>query len=429
MPQPLHRRSFLFRAASGGLALGALRAPAFAARRGANEKVLVAVMGTNGRGSDLARGFARQEGCEVAVISDVDERAAAKGVAEAAKVQGTSPRIERDFRKALDDGSIDALVIAAPDHWHAPAGILACAAGKHVYVEKPCSHNAREGEILVEAARKHRRAVQMGNQRRSWPKIMEAIERVKSGVVGRVYYSRGWYSNTRPSIGHGKRMDAPAWLDFDLWQGPAPRRPFADNIVHYNWHWFWNWGTGEIGNNGVHAIDLCRWGLGVDYPIRVSSGGGKYRHEDDQETPDTHVVTFDFDGRRSITWEGLSSSPHGLEGEGFGVSFHGEAGTVLLSSAGYRLLDLKDKVIEDVSGSGSDDGHIANFLAAAGEKGRLNSEIEEGHKSTLLCHLGNIAHRTRRALLLDGKNGRILGDPEAAALWGREYAKDWEVKA
>ncbi len=193
--------------------------------------------------------------------------------------------------------AVDALVIATCNHWHAPAAILACAAGKHVYVEKPCSHNPREGEMMVAAARKHRRLVQMGNQRRSMPAAIEAIAQLRSGVIGRVYYAQSWYLNTRPSIGAGKSAPVPEGLDYDLWQGPVPRRPFKSNYLHYNWHWFWHWGNGELGNNGVHAVDTCRWGLGVDYPVQATSVGGRFCHEDDQETPDTNVATFRFADR------------------------------------------------------------------------------------------------------------------------------------
>ncbi len=423
MTQRVDRRTFVGMAASTGLALG-LQGRA----SGANARLVVGVIGTGGRGTQLATSFENLPEVEVAVVCDVDKRRAASAAAAVARVKGRKPREVTDLRRVLDDKSVDAVAIATADHWHAPAGILACAAGKHVYVEKPCSHNAREGELLVAAARRHKRCVQMGNQRRSWPKIVEAMEELRKGVVGRVYYSRGWYANKRESIGRGKAVEVPEWLDWELWQGPAPRRPYRDNIVHYNWHWFWIWGTGEIGNNGVHGIDLCRWGLGVDYPVRVTSGGGRYRHDDDQETPDTHVVTFEFEGRKTIAWEGLSCSQAGYERSGFGASFHGETGTVIVAGNGYTVLDINNKEIRKETGTGADAEHLANFAEGIRSGAKLASEIEEGHKSTLLCHLGNIAHRAGRSLRCDPATGRVLGDPEATALWGREYAAGWEPK-
>jgi predicted dehydrogenase len=443
MRESLGRRTFLKRAAGAGIAaqaassLGAVRGPG-----APSEKVVLAIMGTNSRGAALARGFARLESADVAYICDVDERAIAKGVGVVDQVCGKPPKGLRDFRRALEDKSVDALVIAAPDHWHAPAGILACSAGKHVYVEKPCSHNPREGELLVAAARKHRRVVQMGSQRRSWPKLIEAVERVKSGAIGRAYYARGWYANNRASIGRGKEAPAPSWLDYELWQGPAPRRAYRDNLIHYNWHWFWNWGTGESGNNGIHSLDLCRWALGVDFPTRVSSTGGRYHYRDDWETPDTQLMSFEFEGGKAMSWEGLSSNPFGLDGSGYGCTIHGETGTILIGgSNGYVVYDAKGKEVErvspksgeqkiDVTGPAAnlDAVHFDNFLAAIREGTRPNAEIEEAHKSTLLIHLGNIALRTGRALRCDPKNGHILEDPQAAALWGREYEKGWEPK-
>ena len=388
---------------------------------------MLGVMGVNGRGMQLAQGFNSGGGAEIAYLCDVDERAMARAVKSVSDKQARVPQGVKDFRRILDDKNVDALVIAAPDHWHAPATILACAAGKHVYCEKPACHNPREGEWMVAAARKHQRIVQLGTQRRSYPAVIEAIEKLKSGAVGRVLFSRGWYNNTRASIGHGKAAPAPDWLDYELWQGPAPERPFQDNLVHYNWHWFWHWGTGELGNNGIHALDVCRWGLGVDYPMRVTSGGGKYRFDDDQETPDTQTVTFDF-GDKSITWEGRSWHPRGFEGSAFGIAFYGEKGTMVIDGANYKVFDFKGAEIDKGGGPGGDARHYQNFLECIRSGKKPSADIEEGHKSTLLCHLGNIAWRTGRTLHCDPKNGRILDDAKAMALWGREYRKGWEPK-
>ena len=333
-----------------------------------------------------------------------------------------------DFRTILDDKEIDVFVCAAPNHWHAPASILACAAGKHVYVEKPCSHNPWEGEQLVKAARKHKRCVQMGNQRRSADKIIRGIQLIHDGAIGNVHYSRSWYANLRGPIGDGKPAAVPDHIDYELWQGPAPRLPFVNNRLHYNWHWLWHFGNGELGNNGVHSIDLSRWGLNVDYPTRVTSSGGRHWFNDSQETPDTHLVSFEFEGGKQIMWEGLSCNRHGIDGESFGVSFHGDKGSLTMDSWGYTLLDKKDKELKKESGKVADLVHIGNFIDAVrkDDPGLLTSEIEEGHKSTMLCHLGNIAHRTGKTLDCNSTNGHILDNDAAAAMWKREYEPGWE---
>ncbi len=414
-------------------------APAFM-QNNAGEKIILGVMGTGGRGKGVAASFARLPGAEVAYLCDVDERNLAKALSAVQEHQPKSPQQVTDFRRILDDQSVDALVIATPSHWHAPAAILACSAGKHVYVEKPGSHNARESELIVAAARKHNRVVQMGNQRRSWPRIKEGIDRLRNGVIGRVYYSRGWYAALRESIGKGKAAQVPSWLDYELWQGPAPRRPFQDNVIHYNWHWFWHWGGGELANNGIHALDLCRWASGLNFPVQVASTGGRYRWADDQETPDTLVVTFEFEEDKTVMWEGLSCNQSGIGDQGFGASFHGEEGAMIISGTGYSIYDAKNKPVEESTGAqegpvavtgpgfGGDSSHMSNFLDCIRSGARPNSDIGECQKSTLLCHLGNIAYRTGRTLKCDPQNGHILEDDEAMALWGREYDPKWEPK-
>ncbi len=422
------RRDFLqSSAAASALTIGAYAGIARAQEpKSANEKIVVGVMGLN-RGAAHAGAFSTLMGSEVGYLCDVDSRTLGRSKDTIGKRQKRQPQAVVDVRRILDDKSVDVLSIAAPDHWHAPATILACSAGKHVYVEKPCSHNPREGELAVEAARKHDRVVQMGSQRRSWEGVIKGIEKLRAGVIGRVMFSNAWYNNKRPSIGKGKPAPVPEWLNYDLWQGPAPLREFRDNLVHYNWHWFWHWGTGELGNNGVHALDISRWGVGVDYPTRVAAGGGKYRHDDDQETPDTHNVTYDF-GDKSIAWQGLSWSPRGFEGEGFGITFHGDKGTMVMIDSGYVVYDMSNKEMEKGTGRASDDLHFENFLTCIREHKRPNADIEEGHKTTLLCHLGNISWRTGKTLHCDPKTGRILKDEDAMKLWTREYRQGWEPK-
>jgi predicted dehydrogenase len=398
------------------------------------ERVAVAVMGM-GRGSDLATALAAIPNVFVKYVCDTDQtraNAAAKNIgAKAAKNNDTpGPAPIQDFRRILEDKEIAAVAIATPDHWHAPAAILAASAGKHVYVEKPCCHNPREGELLVEAQKKFNRVIQHGTQRRSWPGNREGIEKLKEGVIGRVLFSRGWYANNRPSIGRGKPAAAPANLDWSLWQGPAPEKEFHDNYVHYNWHWFWHWGTGECGNNGIHALDLCRWGLGVECPTKVTSAGGRYHFDDDWQTPDTQFATFEFEGGKVIHWEGQSCHPRGVENNsGFGAAFYGDKGTMIIDG-GYTVYDLKNKEVAKVGGGGGDIVHMRNFIGAlrANDQSKLNAPIAEGYKSVLLCHLANISQRMGRVIHVDAASMRIKDDAEAARLWSREYRSGWEPK-
>lgn len=426
----LPRRQFLQNTAAASLAattLSTISQARAAKAKSPGEKVVVGVMGVNGRGGSLATSFATNEGSELAYVCDVDSRALGKAASNINAKTGKTPQAVADFRRILDDKAVDALVVAAPDHWHAPATILACQAGKHVYCEKPASHNAQEGVWMVQAARDNQRVVQLGTQRRSMPGIVEAVERVKAGDLGRVYYAQGRYNRPRPSIGKGKVVEVPSWLDWKLWQGPAPEQDYRDNLVHYNWHWLWHWGTGELGNNGVHTIDVCRWGLGVDYPTRVSNGGGKFRWDDDQETPDTYVTTYEF-GDTAISWEGRSWYHNRRDADEFEIGFFGEQATLFISGGGYAIYDLDGKQIEKQAGLYGDKPHIDDFLKCIVEGGKPRADIEEGHKSTLLCHLGNIAARTQRDLQFDPGKQQIVDDNQAQQFWGRQYANGWQPK-
>jgi predicted dehydrogenase len=427
MPDLVTRRAFLKKSSIMAAAVSTLGAPvmARAASKGPNEKVLVGIIGCNGRGMAHIAGYLAEPNAEIAYICDVDSRALERGIAAVAKKQQRKPKAVKDLRRMLEDKDLDAVSIATPDHWHAPAAILACHAGKHVYVEKPGSHNPRESELMVAAATKNKRQVQMGNQRRSWPWVIEAIEAVKSGEIGKVYFARTWYNNHRPSIGRGKPAPVPDRLDYSLWQGPAPEQPYRDNILHYNWHWFWNWGTGEIGNNGVHFLDLARWGLGVDHPRRVTCGGGRYHFTDDWQTPDTYVATFDF-GDQFISWDGQSCDPRGFEGESVGVNFFGEKGCVSIAGNDCRIYDLNNKVVREIKGKGDDVLHFRNFIQAIREGEKLRSDIEDGQKSTMLCHLGNIAVRTGQTVEFDPATRKIVPNGKAEKLWQRQYRKGWE---
>jgi len=439
------RRRFLKNAFAGSVAVsfgGIL--PGFSASSynniiGANEKLRAAIMGVNSRGLALGTNFAAQNNCEVIYVSDVDTRAMDKFVAEVEKIQNRAPKKQTDFRKALKDKDVDFLVIATPDHWHTPAAILALKAGKHVYVEKPCSHNPHEGEMLIKASEKYKKVIQVGNQRRSWPNVAAAIAEVKNDAIGRPYYAKTWYTNNRGSIGEGKITTVPDWLNYDLWQGPAPRKTFKDNLIHYNWHWFWHWGTGESGNNGIHMVDLARWGLGVDFPINVSSSGGRYRYKDDWETPDTQIINLEFENKMMISWEGRSCNGSKLYGASTGVMFYGENGSLLIPEGNaYTVFDLQGKIIKEVQHTQTvearntsnpsqwlDAFHLQNFFDAI-KKGDLpNSNIKDGHKSTLLVQLGNIAHRSNSSLQINAENGHIKNEV-AAKYWKRKYAPGWE---
>lgn len=442
------RRDFIKKAALGTAAvsfggiLPGFSASSYANIMGSNERLKVATMGVNSRGSAVGANFAMQKNCEMLYSCDVDSRASEKFIKKIEGIQNKRPKHETDFRKALEDKDLDILIVAAPDHWHAPAAIEACKAGKHVYLEKPASHSPREGELAVEAAQKYNRVVQMGNQRRSWPNVIKAISDLKQGVIGRPYFAKTWYANNRGPIGNGKEVAVPDWLDFDLWQGPAPREAFRDNLVHYNWHWFWKWGTGEALNNGTHFVDIARWGLGVDYPTKVSSNGGRYRYDDDWETPDTQSINLEFDNNTLMSWEGRSCNGRSVEGAGVGVIFYGEEGSLVIEGGNsYKIYDLKNNLTKEVSGDrvistdnlqnpsqNLDVLHIQNFFDGIRKGATLNSDIVGGHQSTVLVQLGNIAQRVGQSLDINPDNGHIMGNSDAQKLWSRDYEPGWEPK-
>ncbi len=425
-----HRRTFLM---ASGLGLGSAALGSWARALGGspNEQVTVGVMGCSrnsaggdGRGSALARQLAGLPGANVAYVCDVDERNIGKAAESVATSQERAPKGVSDFRRILDDDSVDALVVATPNHWHAPAAILASAAGKHVYVEKPCSHNPHEGELLVAAAKKSGRVMQHGTQRRSWPGVQEAIGRIQEGVIGTPRLAETWYFADRPAIGTAQPEATPEWLDWSLWQGPAPEQPFRSNVVHYNWHWFWHWGNGEVGNNGVHFIDVARWGLGLGLPRRVVSAGG-FSRRDDQQTPDTNIVTAEYD-EASILFYGKSWARRPATSPAYDIVFHGDRGTLAIRGGGYTVFDTAGKEIDKGSGGGGDRDHLQNFVDAVRGSAKLNAPITEGHLSTQICHLANIAFRTGGAVTLDAETGRLAKDSAGHELWQREYRPGWE---
>lgn len=428
MKTPVTRRRFLQQSATTAM-LAAATPPAVFAQGSPGDRLVVGVVGL-GRGKGHLSGFLGAENVEVGYVCDVDNRRLADGAkAVSAKQKDREVKGVEDFRRILEDKNVDILSIALPNFWHTPAAILACQAGKHVYVEKPGSHNPWEAEQLVAAARKHKRQVQMGNQRRSYPNLIEGIQRLREGVIGPVRFARTWYNNARKGIGKGKPAPVPEWLNWQLWQGPTPESPFKDNLVHYNWHWHWHYGGGEMANNGIHALDVARWGLGVDYPKRVTFLGGRYFFDDDQETPDSGSAVFDF-GHCGASWDDSSCNPRRAEKPPF-IAFYGDGGSLLMGGGNeYTVYDLNGKELHKKSGGpgGGDIPHFQNLADAIRKGTKLNSEIAEGQKSTLMCHLANIAHRTGHTLDIDQKTGRILNDPGAMKLWKREYRPGWEPK-
>ncbi len=426
MKSSLNRRGFLKQGTilSAGLATLSRVAPLYA-ENAPSKKILVGVMGL-GRGRAHVEGFLAVPNVEIAYVCDVEDKRLAEGVRLVESRQSTKPKAVKDFRKILDDPNVDILSIAAPNFWHTPAAILGCTAGKHVYVEKPGSHNPWEGEMIVAAARKFNRFVQMGNQRRSYPAMIEAVHQLNVGVIGKMLYARCWHNAKRPTIGHGKPAPVPKELDYDLWQGPTPERPYVDNLIPYNWHWRWHYGGGEMANNGIHALDVARWGMGVDYPTRITFNGGRYSFNDDQETPDTGTAVFDF-GDKGISWEVSSCHERKPEPNGF-VSFYGDTGMLAMTTSGYTVYDLNGKEVWKNPGKAGDVPHFTNLVECIRNGGKLNSEIEEGQKSTLLCHLANIAYRTGHTLHFDPATKKILNDPDAQKLWKREYRAGWEPK-
>jgi len=419
----LSRRSFL---ATSAVALTAAEYTGAADKP--NDRIRVAVMGGRIRGKFHLSAFPQQTGVTVTHLIEPDANLVPEALKVLAKRQKTEAAHETDIRKWLTNKDVDVLVVAAPDHWHALATVWACQAGKHVYCEKPASHDMIEGRRMVDAARKHKRFVQIGTQRRSAAHVIAAREFVAAGKLGKVPFARAWIAGHRKPIGTTTASPIPKGVDFDLWRGPAALVPFHANRFHYNWHWFWDMGTGEIGNNGIHGLDVARYVLGLDAPTRVTASGGKYVFDDDQQTPDTMLAAFDFPGC-TVAWEHRTwaKNDSDLEGESFGISLHGEKGTMIFDNKGWHVRGM-DGVAEKAVG-GFDLAHVKNFLDAIRGDAKLTADVEEGHKSTRLCHLGNIAFRVGRVLNFDGKTESITGDKEATALLGREYRKGFELPA
>jgi predicted dehydrogenase len=421
------RRDFLRTSgAAASLAATGLFLKTDKAAHAAKKKLRHAVIGVGGQGRGHCRGFASlSDLCEIVAICDVDPNNLAK--AEEALPDPASVAKHKDFRELLKDESIDTVSIATPDHWHTPIALHAILAGKQVYVEKPCSHNPHEAKMLMQAAEKYGACVQHGTQSRSGQDLREGIKRVQEGVVGKVRMAKAINHQMRGPIGTAEPEAPPEGVDYDLWIGPAEARPFTRNRWHYNWHWFWDTGTGDIGNDGTHQIDVARWGLGVGLPQTVTAVGGQLFYEDDHETPDTQTVLYDY-GDVQLMYEMRLWTDYPLENFENGVVFYGDEGTFDIG-ADACYLHLKGKQREQVLGGRDFEGNLRNFLEASAEKnpGLLLAPISEGAVSAQLCLMGNIGTRVGRKLVLNETGDGFVGDEEAQALWKRHYREGYEL--
>ncbi len=418
------RRSALQRTAALSLGAAFSPLPKLRAADAAGRKLRVAVVAL-GRGYAHVTALLKMDDVEIAYLAELDGPRLERGMKAVSDKQGSSCQGMTDFRTFLDDKTLDAVFIATPNYWHTPAAILALQAGKHVYVEKPGSQNPHEAELLVAATKKYGKVVQMGNQRRTWMK--EAIEALHGGAIGKVKYARSFYYAARGAIGQGASKAAEG-IDMNLWRGPVADDRDMRPFMHYDWHWLWNWGNGELGNNGVHHLDILRWGLQVDYPQRITYTGGRYWQDDKQESPDTGTAVFDC-GDVGMEWVQSSSFPRAAEKPLHECMFYGENGTMGISRSAWTIYDFKGTKISEGKGPNTDDvSHIGNFLDTIRGKAKLNSPIDEGQKSAMLCHLGNIAYRTNTVVQVDPKTGKLIDNPAAAKLWKREYRQGFEPK-
>ena len=428
---PFTRRAFLTTTSAAGV----LALTSNSGAQGASDTVSLGVIGPGGMGSNLLRSFASMKDVRITHVCDIDSQRAAQAAQAVQKLSNHTPKVEPDLRKVLDDKSVDAVVIATPDHWHAPATILACDAGKHVYVEKPASHNIREGRLMVEAARRNKKVVQVGTQGRSTPHVIEAMNFMHSGAIGEILVAKAWNSQKRGNIGRQKPTDPPAHIDYDTWIGPAPFMPFQSNRFHSVWRWWFNFGTGDMGNDGVHDLDVAKWGLGVDttHPTSIAALGGKYFFDDDQQFPDTQYVVFEYaaDGRKKqLIFEQRIWSPYVQEGLENGTAYYGTKGHLILDrKSGYQAFEGNKPLKQFTGGKLESTPHHRNFLDCIRSNAQKtpNADINIGHHSAALCHLGNIATRLSRTLRFNPQAEQIESDQEANALIRRQYRDHWAV--
>lgn len=430
LPTKTSRRRFLSTSMAAGSAMVWSSTPAMAA----TDPMNVAVIGTGSQGSGHVSRFKAIRNVNLKYVCDPDVSRREK----AAKSSGAVP-ID-DLRRVLDDPAIDAVSIATPDHWHAPAAILACDAGKHVYVEKPCCHNFREGQLLVEAARRNNRVVQHGTQQRSSQRTADVIQMIREGAIGEVLMAKAWNVQRRKNIGKAKPSSPPEGFDYDMWIGPAPMVPFQSNRHHYNWHWWYAFGTGDLGNDGVHDMDYARWGLGVtSLPVKILGIGGKYYFDDDQQFPDTQTVAFEYgDGvwekRKQLLFEMRLWSKNYPYNADSGAEFYGTRGKIMYSKRGkLEMYDDSNRRVPDPAPQEPAPlivaNHYEDFIDAIRTQRRPNADIEVGFRSAALCNLGNLATRLGRTLELDPATMQIRNDAEANRLLGRDYRRNghWAI--
>jgi predicted dehydrogenase len=406
------------------------------AAKGANERVTLALIGGRNRGRQIALP-AIAAGARIKTFCDLDEEIQRKVGAELGEAQGRTPEYVKDFQRVLDDKDIDAVMIATPDHWHVRMGLLAAQAGKDVYIEKPLCQTIAEGQQLRDAARKYKRVMQVGTQRRSGEHFRTAVETIASGGIGKVALVKAWIYQVRESIGKPPDTAPPAGIDYDAWLGPAPKRPFNPNRFHYNWRFFWDYGNSELGNQGVHVLDVALWGIQAlhknvhTYPKRISATGGIYWLDDAKEVPDTETVTYDY-GDLMLNFELRSFAndhiAHAGEkkksGTDFQTAFYGTDGTMLVSNNGWKIFRKDGSPGPEAKSTG--EPHEANFLACVKSRKEPNSDVEIGRLSTMLCHLGNVSYHLGRDVKFDGKTETFPNDREANALLTKEYRKGFE---
>ena len=423
-PNPISRRSFIGAGAASAVAVRSSGAAA------PSDKVNIGVIGVGGRGRGLLRTFSRLPDVNVSHLCDADQASLERARQVLADEGKPPPQTTYDMRQLFDEQEVDAVIVATPDHWHAPATILACDAGKDVYVEKPASHNIREGRLMIDAARRNGRIVQVGTQSRSRPSSRRAIEIAQSGELGDILMAKAWNVQLRDNIGHKPNTPVPKGVDYDAWLGPAPWIPFNENRFHYKWHWHWHFGTGDAGNDGAHQLDIARWALGVDFPQTASGMGGKIFFYDDQQTPDTMNVTFQY-GDKALIWEMRIWNPYGMEGQDNGVAVYGTDASIQIGRWdrrwGYKLYDNKGKLVEHNDANDESDDHMRNFIECVRTRELPAADISTGHLSAIHCHLANIVSRTGRTLAFDQETESIVGDPHANLYVKRAYRTHWST--